>query len=657
MQSHLASRTSVVVALAACVLALPLGGTRAQSGSSSSGGTGIPPLSGTPRVVAALEAIDVDPGTGINSGPGNCLFVHYTGRLLNGQVFDSSRDTTRDGQPRPPIAFPQGFRRVIAGWDAGFEGLRVGGKRRLIIPYQFAYGEAGRPPVIPPKAALVFDVELMAVTDTLAAREGDGRFPACPGWSRARNAPALPLPEGGALSAADSAIVMEVLAAEQRGDASAAILTRGASHPDPRVQMLAWRAQARMRDPRFAARDSLPPVRSAPAWPEPAWRLRLRALRPPAGNCAALFTAMSDSAWPVRFRAMDLADSSCARDTTLATALENAARTLPNAAARRAPGQPSWHAAAHALVALARVHPAAARRLLRRHAAHPQWQVRAYAARAAAILRDTATLRRLSADATDNVAESAISALSALVGHTDDARYVAELSRPGAPVVRVAANALVGSPDARARTAASAAFERWVAKGDASAHDVRSALLAAAGRPASDDRPPPRDTTIPPLAAALAWGREVKLRVTLADASGGGSFVVRLRGDVAPIMAARIAELAERRYYDGLTWHRVEHDFVIQGGSPAANEYAGLPSFLRDELGTVAHPRGTVGMSTRGHDTGDAQWFVNLRDNRRLVRDYTVFGEVVEGIDVVDGVLEGDTIATIRVIPSPASPR
>jgi len=64
-------------------------------------------------------------------------------------------------------------------------------------------------------------------------------------------------------------------------------------------------------------------------------------------------------------------------------------------------------------------------------------------------------------------------------------------------------------------------------------------------------------------------------------------------------------------------------------------------------LGTVPHVRGTVGMSTRGHDTGDAQWFVNLRDNLRLGRDYTVFGEVIEGMDVVDGVLEGDVIASI----------
>jgi cyclophilin family peptidyl-prolyl cis-trans isomerase len=114
-------------------------------------------------------------------------------------------------------------------------------------------------------------------------------------------------------------------------------------------------------------------------------------------------------------------------------------------------------------------------------------------------------------------------------------------------------------------------------------------------------------------------------------------------------MAARVLALARARYYDGLTWHRVEPDFVIQGGGRGANEYVGHPRFIRDELGTIPHPRGTVGMSTRGHDTGDAQWFVNLRDNPRLVRAYTIFAEVVAGIEVVDGVLEGDTIARIEV--------
>jgi cyclophilin family peptidyl-prolyl cis-trans isomerase len=135
-----------------------------------------------------------------------------------------------------------------------------------------------------------------------------------------------------------------------------------------------------------------------------------------------------------------------------------------------------------------------------------------------------------------------------------------------------------------------------------------------------------------------------------AASGGGGTFVVRLRGDAAPIMAARILALVRTGYYDGLPWHRVEHDFVIQGGSPGANEYVGHAEFLRDELSTVSHLRGTLGMSTRGHDTGDAQWFVNLRENARLDRDYTVWGEIVEGIEVVDAVMEGDVIESVRVV-------
>jgi cyclophilin family peptidyl-prolyl cis-trans isomerase len=273
-----------------------------------------------------------------------------------------------------------------------------------------------------------------------------------------------------------------------------------------------------------------------------------------------------------------------------------------------------------------------------------------YAARAAAVLADTARLRMLVRDPNDNVKEAAIDALSKLTGHADDALYVEALGASGAQAVRAAAIALKGTASARAREAATTTFERWVARSNASERDARIALLEAAGRSPSEDRSPENLVTLPSRAVALALGEDVRLRVVMAPSSGGGSFEVRLRGDVAPVMAARILDLANRRYYDGTSWHRVEHDFVIQGGTRGDNEYVGLDQFLRDELGTVPHRRGTVGMSTRGHDTGDAQWFVNLKDNLRLGTDYTVFGEVTDGIDVVDGVMEGDVIARIEEV-------
>ena len=449
------------------------------------------------------------------------------------------------------------------------------------------------------------------------------------------------------LAAADSALIGRILLAEDRRDSTDVAIADGLRHADSRVRTIASRALGRMRDPRFAGRDSLPALPAPPNWPEPAWRLRYRALT---AACDSLDVAVGDSALPVRLRAADLAAPACAGDTLLVSTLRHWADSLPSAR-----GREPWHAGAHALVALARLDPDDARPRIASAARHRQWQVRAYAARAALLVKDTAVLRALARDRNDNVKEAAIGGLSRLVGHSDDQLYVQALRAMGAQAVRAAALALKGSPRDDVRAALNAAFERWVARNNASARDARVALLEAAGRPASDDRPPQSRFELPARAVALALGAEANLRVTLASSragsrGGGGSFTVRLRGDVAPITAARILALARSGYYNGLSWHRVEHDFVIQGGSPDANEYVGYAQFFRDELGTVPHVRGTVGMSTRGHDTGDAQWFVNLRDNLRLGRDYTVFGEVVDGMDVVDGILEGDVIASIEEV-------
>jgi len=117
-----------------------------------------PAVEGSPAELAALRYIDIVQGSGAPAAPGKRFTVHYTGWLRDGTKFDSSVDR------KVPFDFIQGRRQVIAGWDIGFEGMRVGGKRRLYVPYQLAYGEAGSGP-IPPKAALIFDVELLNVED------------------------------------------------------------------------------------------------------------------------------------------------------------------------------------------------------------------------------------------------------------------------------------------------------------------------------------------------------------------------------------------------------------------------------------------------------------------------------------------------------------
>jgi cyclophilin family peptidyl-prolyl cis-trans isomerase len=462
------------------------------------------------------------------------------------------------------------------------------------------------------------------------------------------------LAQGQTLSASDSALAGRILLAEDRRDSVAPALTEGVQHADARIRALARRARGRIVDPVFAARDSLPPLPAPTSWREPSWRRRYRALAEQRTDCNALRTALGDSAWPVRLRAADLTPAECARDEHIAEVLRGWVDALPSTTTRRRAGGVSWHAGAHAVVALARVRPQAARPRVAKLATHVRWEVRAYAARAAAVLSDSVRLRILARDRNDNVKEIAIDALSKLTGHADDDLFLEALDGQSAQAVRAAAIALKGSPRADVATVAMAAFERWVARGSDSERDVRLALLDAAGRPASADRPPSVRAELPPRAVALALGEDVRVRVTMAGSTGGGSFVVRLRGDVAPIMAARVLELARTGYYDATTWHRVEHDFVIQGGGPGANEYIGHPRFFREELGTVPHVRGTAGMSTRGHDTGDAQWFINLKDNLRLGRDYTVFAEVVEGIEVVDGILEADIIAEMREVPRKA---
>ncbi len=114
--------------------------------------------------VPALEVTDLVVGEGAEASPGSKVTVHYTGWMYDharpekkGAAFDSSR---KNGQP---FSFVLGQKQVIAGWDQGVTGMKVGGQRRLVIPSALAYGDAGAGGVIPPGATLVFDVELLGV--------------------------------------------------------------------------------------------------------------------------------------------------------------------------------------------------------------------------------------------------------------------------------------------------------------------------------------------------------------------------------------------------------------------------------------------------------------------------------------------------------------
>lgn len=164
------------------------GATATHKAATAAGSTlpkNIPPVKGIAKTLYALKYIDIKVGTGEVAPATGVFTVHYTGWLASdGTKFDSSVDR------KEPIKFQVGARHVIPGWDTGFAGMRVGGKRRLFIPYQLAYGELGRPPVIPAKANLIFDVELVAV-EAAPARPTPG-MPggAAPGGARQGAPPA-----------------------------------------------------------------------------------------------------------------------------------------------------------------------------------------------------------------------------------------------------------------------------------------------------------------------------------------------------------------------------------------------------------------------------------------------------------------------------------
>jgi FKBP-type peptidyl-prolyl cis-trans isomerase FkpA len=109
------------------------------------------------KTASGLGYVDVVEGTGPQPKAGESVRVHYTGWLENGKKFDSSHDR------RQPLVFPIGKGHVIKGWDEGVGSMKVGGKRKLVIPANLGYGDRGAAGVIPPGATLIFEVELLGI--------------------------------------------------------------------------------------------------------------------------------------------------------------------------------------------------------------------------------------------------------------------------------------------------------------------------------------------------------------------------------------------------------------------------------------------------------------------------------------------------------------
>ena len=457
------------------------------------------------------------------------------------------------------------------------------------------------------------------------------------------------------------------------------ILLRTASRdPDAQVRRLVVDAVPNVKDD-FVVRELLGRART-----DSAFQVRLEWVRVyrqllAQDDCGPLVAALGDPVIHVRLAAIDALGMPCMMRTEVTARLKALADPV------RGAGASAWHARAHALVALARVNTAEALPRLATAATDSVWEVRMYAARAAALVRDTATLARLAFDRVGSVREAAIAGLSTVSAHAADLVYVRALTSPAEPVVLAAARALKGTPvPDSVLPALLDALDRVTRERRETSRDPRLELLARIAELGDSAGPAPRrlapylrdfDPLVAGTAAAMltrwqgtpvaaapavprpaavslgriALGPSPRLRITMAG--GAGTILLRLDAAEAPASTARIIALARRRYYDGLTWHRVVPNFVVQGGSPGQNEYVGDGPFMRDELGLAHHVRGAVGISTRGRDTGDGQLFIDLVDNYRLDHDYTVVGVVESGMAVVDRLLEGDRIARVEVLP------
>ena len=423
------------------------------------------------------------------------------------------------------------------------------------------------------------------------------------------------------------------------GDVDINTATDASTDPDTQVRRLAMRAATTGAASAMLARglaDSEAMVRIE----------ALRSMRSvdPQGSCRSALAGSADRDLRVALVATDLL-ASCGDVEGTVAYLRSAVADPADAESPR-----NWHRAAHALIALAAADPEHATVALTQYASAKAWQLRVAAARAAAPLNNRDVLQRLAQDPHDNVVEAAIVALNSAVGHDADDLYIAALSREGDQVIRVAARALDRTLKTESAVPAlKAASQRVESSTRPGAVDARSALrgtLASLGVQIHASR---ADVSAAPLSAAeLRRLASPRARFVMRDV---GQFEVALFTIEAPATVLQFAQLAQSGYYNGLTFHRVVPNGVIQGGSPGANEFSSHATLMRDEVGLWPHVRGAVGISTRGRDTGDAQIFIDLVDNPRYDHTYTVFAQVLNGMDIVDRLMEGDVIHSVEIVP------
>jgi cyclophilin family peptidyl-prolyl cis-trans isomerase/HEAT repeat protein len=426
-----------------------------------------------------------------------------------------------------------------------------------------------------------------------------------------------------------------------------------------------------------------------------AWRPRLLAL-------------LSDPRSGVRVTAIEAA-AAWLPDPALAAAL--AARAGGPQAALAAPGSASGGPPAtlpaliergKALVALARGREPRAAALAAAAAGSPEPRLRALAAEAAGLLREEELLGRLASDREALVREAALTARL----HPQPAAGAASQATGagGAGAGDVSARAAAGAlsdPDEGVRTAAmdwlaehpvvplaGLAAGLTTALHDESIESPLGVIKALAARAEAEPRergaivellehlgrqpshalrreaaaglirlgrPAPALGLVPDVNAGggdeLRTYREIVERTrrprTVEVRTSRGTFRLRLDCPLAPRTCLSFLDLAGQHFYDGMLFHRVVPDFVVQAGDPRGDGYGGPGYVLGDELNRLRYRRGVVGMALAGPDTGGSQFFITLSPQPHLDGGFTAFGEVVAGAEVLDAIEAGDRIQSI----------
>jgi cyclophilin family peptidyl-prolyl cis-trans isomerase len=278
------------------------------------------------------------------------------------------------------------------------------------------------------------------------------------------------------------------------------------------------------------------------------------------------------------------------------------------------------------LESLRRARGADSAETLRRHLEHADFAVRAAAADGLATLEVGGQSEPLAAAYRRSLGDADVEARVAIVK--------ALAVQKDARSLDVLRDAAAGDPSRVVRQRASAALE-------AAGHEAPAPGPVTLARPAYDYREALRPydhlSTVPVYTPrALIHTRR-------------GVIEIHLNVVEAPLTSASFMDLARRGFFDGLTFHRVEPGFVIQGGSPRGDSEGGPGYTLRCEIGQRPYGRGTVGMALAGKDTGGSQFFITHLPAPQLDGGYTAFGWVAAGMDVVDQIRPGDVIERVQV--------